>query len=248
MSTSAIGALERGSRRAPYRDTVALLATALGLAAHEHAELEAVASQARGRQPRIDAEPQTRHNLPIRLTSFLGRDAEIAEIEALLRTCRLVTITGSGGVGKTRTATEVAKRLLGEQQEEAWFIDLSTIDDGALVAGTIAAVLDVALAPDADSSRSIAAKLKARKLLLILDNCEHVIDEAAVVVAAIVSRHSWCPPGIRRRPPRPARMHRSNFSWNERPHLNRLSLSTQNGLERAPRSVAGLRASHWRSS
>jgi predicted ATPase len=186
MSTSAIGALERGSRRAPYRDTVALLATALGLAAHEHAELEAVASQARGRQPRIDAEPQTRHNLPIRLTSFLGRDAEIAEIEALLRTCRLVTITGSGGVGKTRTATEVAKRLLGEQQEEAWFIDLSTIDDGALVAGTIAAVLDVALAPDADSSRSIAAKLKARKLLLILDNCEHVIDEAAVVVAAIL--------------------------------------------------------------
>jgi predicted ATPase len=193
MSASAIGALERGARRAPYRDTVALLAAALGLTDVERAELEAAADQARGRQSRIDIEPPTAHTLPTRLSSFLGRDNEITEIEALLETHRLVTITGSGGVGKTRTAVEVAQRLFGERQKEAWFVDLSPIDDGALVAGTIAAVLDVSLARVADSARSLAAKLKARELLLILDNCEHVIEEAAMVAALILR---YCP-GIR---------------------------------------------------
>jgi predicted ATPase len=193
MSASAIGALERGARRAPYRDTVALLATALGLTDAERAELEAAADQARGRQSRIDNERPALHKLPTRLSSFLGRDDEMTEIEALLETHRLVTITGSGGVGKTRTAVEVARRLLRERRNEAWFVDLSPIVDGALVAGTIAAVLDVSLARVTDSARSLAAKLKARELLLILDNCEHVIEEAAIVAGLILRT---CP-GIR---------------------------------------------------
>ena len=186
MSASAIGALERGARRAPYRDTVALLAAALELTDVERAELEAVADRARGRQSRTDAEPPEPPTLPTRLTSFLGRDREIAEIEALLEVRRLVTITGSGGIGKTRTAVEVAKRLLREQQSEIWFVDLSPLDDGALVAGTIAAALRIPLSQVADSARLLAAKLKARKLLLILDNCEHVIDEVARVAGPIV--------------------------------------------------------------
>jgi predicted ATPase/DNA-binding XRE family transcriptional regulator len=193
ISASAIGALERGARRAPYRDTVALLAAALELADVDRAELEAAAERARGRQSRTDAEAPGPHTLPTRLTSFLGRDSEMADIEALLESHRLVTITGSGGIGKTRMAVEVAQRLLSDQQNEAWFVDFSPIDEGALVAGTIAATLNIPLTQGADSAGFLATKLKARELLLILDNCEHVIEDAALMAGLILRS---CP-GIR---------------------------------------------------
>lgn len=186
ISASAIGALERGARRAPYRETVSLLAAALGLCAAEHAELEAAAERARGRPSRARAEPKTTHNLPERLTSFVGRDEEIAEIKALLDRHRLVTVTGSGGVGKTRTAVEVAGQLLGEAGKEVWFVDLSPVGDGAFVVGAIASLLDVPLAQIADPLPSLAAGLKSRNFLLILDNCEHVIEHAAAAAAAIL--------------------------------------------------------------
>ena len=186
MSASAIGALERGARRAPYRETVALLADALSLSAGEKGELEAAAERARGRPGRVEAERTTTHNLPARLTSFVGRDEEIASITALLEAHRLVTVTGSGGVGKTRTALEVARRLLGEPHEEAWFVDLSPVSDGAFVIGAMASVLDVALTQAADPLPSLAAGLKARRFLLILDNCEHVVEDAAAAAATIL--------------------------------------------------------------
>jgi len=186
ISASAIGALERGARRAPYRETVALLAGALGLSSTEHAELEAAAERARGRQGRPGTEPAATHNLPERLTSFVGRDEEIAQIKALLAVHRLVTITGSGGVGKTRTAVEVARHLLNEGHDEVWFVDLSPVAGGAFVAGALASVLDVPLAQIADPLPSLAAGLKTRKLLLILDNCEHVIKDAAAAAGAIL--------------------------------------------------------------
>jgi predicted ATPase len=186
MSASAIGALERGARRAPYRETVVLLADALGLSAAEQGELEAAAERARGRSSRAEAARTTTHNLPDRLTSFVGRDDEIAEIKALLDAHRLVTLTGSGGVGKTRTAIEVARLLLGERHEEAWFVDLSPVADRAFVIGAMASVLDVALVQGADPLPSLAARLKARRFLLVLDNCEHVIEEAAAAAATIL--------------------------------------------------------------
>lgn len=186
ISASAIGALERGARRAPYRETVSLLAGALGLSGAEHAELEAAAERARGRQNRAGSEAPARHNLPERLTSFVGRDEEIREITELLTAHRLVTVTGSGGVGKTRTAVEVARQLPADGREELWFVDLSPVGDGAFVAGAIASVLDVPLAQVSDPLPSLAAGLRARKLLLILDNCEHVIREAAAAAAAML--------------------------------------------------------------
>jgi len=186
ISASAIGALERGARRAPYRETVALLAAALRLSDVQHAELEAAAERARGRTSRPGAEQSARNNLPARLTSFVGREEEIAHIKALLTTHRLLTLTGSGGVGKTRTAVEVARQLLLEGLEEAWFVDLSPVADGAFVAGGLASVLDVALAQVADPLPSLAAGLKHRNFLLILDNCEHVIGAAAAVAGTIL--------------------------------------------------------------
>ena len=185
ISAAAVGALERGIRRAPYRDTVSLLATALGLSAAERAELEAAANRARGRQGR-GAAPEVTHNLRERLTSFVGREEELGAIETLLASHRLVTIMGSGGVGKTRTAVEVARQLLNQGREEVWFVDFSPITDGTFVAGAVASVLDVPLAQVSDPLPSLAAGLRARRMLLILDNCEHVIAEAAALAAAIL--------------------------------------------------------------
>jgi transcriptional regulator with XRE-family HTH domain len=118
LSASAIGALERGARRAPYRETVALLAAALGISGRDLAELEAAAERVRGRQSGSGNERAARNNLPARLTSFVGRDEEMREISALLAAHRLVTVTGSGGVGKTRTAVEVARQLVKSRHEE----------------------------------------------------------------------------------------------------------------------------------
>jgi transcriptional regulator with XRE-family HTH domain len=101
ISVAAVGSLERGIRRAPHRDTVALLAEALRLAGPEKAGFETAAEHARARRARADPTGPAHGNLPTRLTIFVGRDNEIAEIEALLKLHRLVTITGSGGVGKT---------------------------------------------------------------------------------------------------------------------------------------------------
>jgi predicted ATPase/DNA-binding XRE family transcriptional regulator len=184
ISASAIGALERGARRAPYRETVTLLADALGLSAVERGALEDAAERGRGRSG--GAGPESRHNLQARLTSFVGRDDEIAAIKALLARHRLVTVTGSGGIGKTRAAMEAAQQRLDEEQDEVWFVDLSPVTDGAFVAGAIASVLEVPLAQVADPLPSLAAVLKTRKLLLILDNCEHVVQDAAAAAASIL--------------------------------------------------------------
>jgi len=190
MSAAAVSALERGARRAPYRETVSLLSDALGLSSAARAELEGAAERARGRQPQAGADSSASHNLPTRLTSFVGRDEEIAELQELLSEHRLVTVTGSGGVGKTRTAVEVARRYLSEQREEVWFVDLAPVSDGAFVAGAIATALDFAPASVADPLPSIAARLKTRHFLLILDNCEHIINDAATAVRTILHR---CP-------------------------------------------------------
>ena len=186
MSASAIGALERGSRRAPYRESVGLLANALQLPALERAEFEAAADRGRGRGPRISESPRPPNNLPVRLTSFVGRNDEIAAIKALLTLRRLVTVTGSGGVGKTRVALEVARQALSENQREAWFVDLSPLSNGVLAANAVAEVLDIPIGESADPVNLLVHRLKTRNILLILDNCEHLINEAAALARAVL--------------------------------------------------------------
>jgi predicted ATPase len=186
MSTSAIGALERGSRRAPYRESVALLANALQLIALERTEFEAAADRGRSRGPRGPESTATANNLPVALTSFVGRDEELVAIKTLLRQHRLVTVTGSGGAGKTRIALEVAGELLAEDAREMWFVDLSRLTNGTFVANTVAELLSVSIGESADPVHSLVTKLKARNMVLILDNCEHVIDDAAGLARALL--------------------------------------------------------------
>ncbi len=141
LSAETIGALERGTRRAPYRTTVDLLAQGLALTPSELEALEAAAARARGRPRAPNASVTTRSvgNLPSPVTSFVGRDAEIRDLrELLLGRHRLVSITGTGGAGKTRTALEVAAVVADSFPDGAWFVDLAALDAGAPIEARIA--------------------------------------------------------------------------------------------------------------
>ena len=188
ISVESVGALERGTRRAPYRDTVALIADALELDADERAALEAAANAARARgtrnAPAIEP-PAPNPHLPLPSTSLVGREQDIAGITALLKTSRLVTITGSGGVGKTRVAIEVAARLPGQRLGDVRFVDLSRLTDGALVAGAVSASLGIP-SDSANGIADLAQSLRSSQAFLVLDNCEHLIADVALLVSALL--------------------------------------------------------------
>ena len=120
--------------------------------------------------------------VPAPTSSILGRDAVIAEIERHLATVRLVTVTGSGGVGKTRAATETARRALGTRRDGVWFVDLAPVTDPDLVEPTFLRALG-ALGDDDSSPRSrLVRYLADREALLVVDNCEHLIDPVSDLV------------------------------------------------------------------
>jgi predicted ATPase/DNA-binding XRE family transcriptional regulator len=177
LSARAIAALEQGSRRAPYRDTVKALGDALGLSQNECAQLEEVAASARGR-PRQEAS-----SIPAPLTSFIER-AEVGTILELLLEHRFLTVTGSGGVGKTRVAVEVARRFE-ERFDQTWFIDLLPIRDRSMLAPYIAARLNISVS-GGDALSTIVRELRSRRAFLVLDNCEHLVAETATVLATLV--------------------------------------------------------------
>ena len=174
ISWGAIAALEQGVRRAPYRNTVRALADALGGGEAVRGQLEEAAARAR-RGQRTDR----RSNLPVSLTSFIERD-ELAEIEALLLSHRLITITGPGGVGKTRLATEVARRCA-RSYDETFFVDLGLLRDGALVASELSHRLNVPVEGE-DGLAKVVDYLRSRRVLCVIDNCEHLIAYAAWVI------------------------------------------------------------------
>jgi predicted ATPase/DNA-binding winged helix-turn-helix (wHTH) protein len=126
------------------------------------------------------------HNLPQPATKLIGREPELAEIQKRLSGHRLVTLTGSGGVGKTRLATEAGNALLARYADGIWFAELAPLDDARLVTSIIAEVLGVSLGAASAATEGLIAALKNRELLLIIDNCEHVIDEAARVAEALI--------------------------------------------------------------
>ena len=124
------------------------------------------------------------HNLPIQLTFFIGREKEIAELKQLItaRMARLVTLTGSGGVGKTRLAIRVAEELLDDFGDGVWLVELTAITNTALLPQTIAAVLDLKGSADLPVSDILTNYMKTRHLLLVLDNCEHLVAACAGLV------------------------------------------------------------------
>jgi predicted ATPase len=126
-------------------------------------------------------------NLRPAVTSFIGRESEIAEVYAAVKAHRLVTLTGVGGVGKTRLALEVAERLVDEFPDGVWFFELAAVTDPAAVPDAVAAVLGITQQPGRSVAQSVAAALEGRSRLLVFDNCEHVLDTAAGLVEAILA-------------------------------------------------------------
>jgi predicted ATPase len=132
----------------------------------------------------LDAGPGNLRPAPM---SFIGREAEAGEVQAAVKAHRLVTLTGVGGVGKTRLALEVAARLADEFPDGVWFFELAAVADPAAVPDAVAAVLGITQQPGRSVAQSVAAALEGRMRLLVFDNCEHVLDAAADLIEAILA-------------------------------------------------------------
>jgi predicted ATPase/DNA-binding CsgD family transcriptional regulator len=140
-------------------------------------------------EPRALEARRHRSNLPAPMSSFVGRGQEIAEVTQLLASARLVTLAGAGGIGKTRLALQVAAAL-GDDAEEVSFVDLAPVDDPGLVPRAIASALEVVGEPDRAPLDNVVHHVQGRSILLVLDNCEHLVAACARAAETLSRR---CP-------------------------------------------------------
>lgn len=120
-----------------------------------------------------------KHNLPVQLTSFIGREREIIEVKRLVLDNRLVTLTGAGGVGKTRLALQAAAQLLDEFNDGVWFVEFASESNPQHLAQVVAKVLRIRQEPDRPLIATLTECIRSQQLLLLLDNCEHLIEASA---------------------------------------------------------------------
>jgi len=186
LSVHAVSALERGERRRPHVETVRALSAALDLAG---AVRDAFVGSARASVDSAAAEDLGALSLPIPLTALLGRDAAVQTLSQWLadRSLRLITVTGPGGVGKTRLALEVAHAIAAEGASRAVFVPLATIRDPTFVAPAIAEALGLSNVTAVDLAKRARIACADHRTLLVLDNFEHVIDAAPLVTELLTS-------------------------------------------------------------
>ena len=127
-------------------------------------------------------------NLPRQVSSLVGRDAEVDDVAELVRSQRLVTLTGVGGVGKTRLAIEVGAELAGEFDDGVWIVELAGVGDPGAVPAALATVLGITPQSDVPLIDTVADTVAGRRMLLVVDNCEHLRDSAAAAIEAILGR------------------------------------------------------------
>jgi len=136
--------------------------------------------------PALRSLEATPNNLPQQLTSFIGREREVSEAKELLRGTRLLTLLGMGGLGKTRLSLQVAADVMDTYADGVWFVDLAPIRDESLLSSAVAQVLGIQEEPGRPLVQTLCAHLKSRKLILILDNCEHVVAASATLANAML--------------------------------------------------------------
>src|SRR5215472_8529022 len=139
-----------------------------------------------GTASEISGPPRAPTNLPALTSDLIGRDAEVSEVVSLMADHRLVTLTGTGGIGKTRLGLEVARQLLPQFADGVWIAELASLSDPALVPIAVATAFGLELISGVVSPDRIAAALGTKQIMLVLDNCEHVIDFAAEMVEALL--------------------------------------------------------------
>ena len=179
ISRRGIADLERGARRFPYPDTASRLAAALELSGAERATFMAAC------RPRLTASTR-RYTLQGEPSPLVGRQRELAEISRLVAGSRILTLTGTGGIGKTRLALEVAHQLESEYADGAVLIDLAPVNDPELVPQAVAAALGVSARPGESITDSVRQHLQPRQVLLLLDNCEHVVAACAQLADGLI--------------------------------------------------------------
>ncbi len=139
-----------------------------------------------------EAEPAPRtlerppHNLPLELSSFVGREKELAEVKRLVETTRLLTLTGSGGCGKTRLALAAAGELVEGFEDGVWMVELASLVDPSLVPQAGTSTLGIREQPGRSPTEALSYYLRSRKVLLVLDNCEHLIDACATLAETLL--------------------------------------------------------------
>ncbi len=181
--------LERIIRLCLVKDREKRYSSVLDLAADLRALRDRIL---RANIPSAEKHREGTNNLPLETTSFIGREEEVAEIRRLLSSHRLVTVIGSGGAGKTRLAFEAARRSLAEYPDGVWQVSLALITGPELVLQSIVETLSGNKEPNQPMRESLANHLKGRKLLLILDSCEHVLDQVAQITDEILHTDA-CP-------------------------------------------------------
>jgi non-specific serine/threonine protein kinase len=187
LSVQAISALERGVRRAPYRDTIDLLADALGLADEDRARIHTAVSRRRGAAvPPVGDFDNGTTQLPQPITSFVGRQHEQTLVDRLLESARLLTLTGAGGVGKTRLALQVAAGRAASYTDGVRLVELVPLAEPALVPQTVARALDVRGVPNQSVLDRLIEELRGQSLLVLLDNCEHLRDAVGALAESLL--------------------------------------------------------------
>jgi predicted ATPase/DNA-binding XRE family transcriptional regulator len=177
----------------PSRELAEILLDRLGIPEFERPQWIAFARGSSG-YPQKTQSPSSyleqKTNLPIPLTSFVGRERDVERIQQRLRRHRLVTLTGVGGIGKTRLAQQVGRQVLEEYSNGAWFVELASLNDPTLVSQTVATLLSIQPQSDRPIIDILIQLLRAKTTLLILDNCEHLLDACAQLADTLLKN---CP-------------------------------------------------------
>jgi transcriptional regulator with XRE-family HTH domain len=189
LSRRGISDLERGTRRAPYPATVRRLAEALSLNEAERAAFHVAAGNRGASLATLELTPADgaapRQNLPAQLSSFVGREQEVATARQLLAAHRLVTLTGPGGSGKTRLALAVAQLVPDAFADGVFFVSLAAVGDPGLVMATIGQTLGLREVGERPMLEILRVFLSAKCVLLVLDNLEHLLGAVSAVAELV---------------------------------------------------------------